>query len=172
MNDLTLTLQLDCALDLYVSLANDTLALLSEDEAAPIATRFHALMLAKLRQVAPHRTALASLFAAALSDASAPNPFRAHTRLPEVFKQLVRGASDATLREDETQALANLLQSLHFMVLVFWLYDRTPDYRATAMLLDFLREMIKLVRPMLIMPLLQKALARLSAITGMMFETP
>ena len=159
------------SLSVYIQLANDTDTLLAEMPSAPIATRFHAVMLAKLRQVAPHRATLARIFASALSDEAAPNPLNTPTQLPVLFGAVVRGATDATHKEDETKALVNLLHALYFMVVIFWLYDRTPNYKATALLLDFLREMIKLARPMLIMPLFQRALTHLAGITGMMFDT-
>lgn len=161
----------DTPLTIYIRLANDNDGIGAELVSAPIAVRFHAVMLAKLKQVAPHRAVLAGLFAGALSDETAPNPLNTATQLPTLFLTVVRGATDATHKEDETKALVNLLQALYFMVLIFWLYDRTPNYKATALLLDFLREMIKFARPMLMMPLFQKALIHLSGITGMMFDT-
>jgi hypothetical protein len=66
--------------------------------------------------------------------------------------------------------MAGLLYALYMVVMIFWLYDRTTDFRATHQLMDFLREMIKVLRPMLLMPLFTKALHKMSGIMRLVFD--
>jgi hypothetical protein len=62
-----------------------------------------------------------------------------------------------------------LLYSFHFVVTIFWLYDRTPNQQATTLLIDFLRDVFKFIRPMMIMPLFGKAMVKLAQIMMLVF---
>jgi hypothetical protein len=64
---------------------------------------------------------------------------------------------------------ASLLYSLHFLLILFWLYDHSPQQRATGDLLDFVRDSLGLLRPMLVIPMVSSSLARLAEIMAAVF---
>jgi hypothetical protein len=84
------------------------------------------------------------------------------------FRQLVREASDAP-RRDKIENFAILLNSVHFLTVLFWLYDRSPNRRATGDLLDFVRDSLAVLRPMVIIPMVSGSLARLAQIMAAVF---
>ena len=77
-------------------------------------------------------------------------------------------AADAP-KASQVEPLATLLYSLHFLLILFWLYDRSPDQRATDDLLDFMREMLANLRVFLVIPMVNQGLNRLARITAAVF---
>ena len=61
------------------------------------------------------------------------------------------------------------LYAFHFLVIVFWLYDRSDEKEASHMFTGFLREFVKLVRPMMVMPMVGKAMNRMAKIMMVVF---
>ncbi|MBN1565411.1 MAG: TetR/AcrR family transcriptional regulator [Anaerolineae bacterium] len=139
----------------------------------PIAARFHTVMGARLKAAVPYRAALGALFGAAANPnsgiiMSGATVGDARDVALESFRQLVREAADAP-RNGKIEYLASLLYSLHFLTILFWLYDRSAHQRATGDLLDFMRDSLATLRPMLIIPLVSSSLARLAGIMAMVF---
>ena len=133
---------------------------------APIADRFVLAMHAKIAQIAPNRDAFGALFGAALTPNSGVAVLGEQTsdireRVSQAFYDLVRNATDAP-RERQARQLATLLYALHLALLLFWLHDRSPDQRATNDLIKLARDTLALVRPVLRVPPISKALARLA----------
>ena len=163
----------EMVLALYGRMAADTADQIAALPEAPIAERFYAVMVQRLADAAPYREALGALFGAAA------NPNSGVSVLGEAaegtrdlalcsFVRLVREASDAP-RDGKIESLATLLYSLHFLTVLFWLYDRSVEQRATDDLLDFVRESLAMLRPMLIIPMVSSSLARLAEITAAIF---
>jgi hypothetical protein len=73
----------------------------------------------------------------------------------------VSGATDAP-RERQARQLATVLYALHLALLLFWLHDRSPDHHATDDLIKLARDTLALIRPVLRLPPVSKALARLA----------
>ena len=82
--------------------------------------------------------------------------------------RLVSEARDAP-PAGQVDDLALLLYSAHFGVLLFWLYDRTSGQRATAELLDFLRDVIRMGHWAAALPFTGPLLARLARIMAAVF---
>ena len=73
-----------------------------------------------------------------------------------------RDSGFSSPRERQARQLAIVLYALHLALLLFWLHDRSPDQRATDDLINLARDTLALVRPVLRLPPISKALARLA----------
>lgn len=163
-------------LALYGQMAEETAALIASLENDTIAERFHRVMLTRITDAVPYRDALGALFGATAnpnSGVSVLGPTAGDMRDAALasFVQLVSEANDAP-RAPHTDSIATLLHSLHFLLLLFWLYDRSPGQRATGDLLDFIRDTLGLLRPMLILPMVSSSLTRFANIVGAVFAPP
>jgi hypothetical protein len=85
-----------------------------------------------------------------------------------MFLTVVSGATDAP-RERQARDLATVLYGAHLALQLFWLYDRSPNQHATEELLALTSDMLSLVRRLLRLPPISKALARLARIIGPVF---
>jgi AcrR family transcriptional regulator len=162
----------ELVLALYAQMAADTTRQIATLARAPVAERFYRVMERRLNDAAPHREALGALFGTMADPNSgvsilAAGPWQAETR--RAFVQLVAEASDAP-RDGQIDSLATLLRSLHFALILFWLYDRSPDQRATAGLLAFVRETLATLRAAMVLPLISGKIERLAAIMSGLFD--
>ena len=142
-------------------------------EAGVVAQRYYQTMAQKLKQVTSYRQTLGALFSAAMNPDSDIAVLGANTaairdRMTNVFKVAIVGATDAP-REPQATHVANLLYSAHLLTLLFWLYDRTPEQRATYELVKFTRDSLALARPFLALPPVAKSLVRLATIVESVF---
>src|SRR4029079_19304746 len=156
----------DLVLALYQRTATEQVEFVQSLPPAPIADRFVLAMQAKIAQIAPYRDAFGALFGAALTPNSAVTVLGDPTsdireRVSHVFYDLVRGATDAP-PERQARQQATVLYALHLALLLFWLHDRSPDQRATDDLIKLACDTLALVRPVLRVPPISKALARLA----------
>jgi AcrR family transcriptional regulator len=163
----------DMVLALYGRMAAETAEQIAALPDTSIAERFHWVMVSRLEDAAPYREALGALFGATANPNAGVSVLGAaaegarNTAL-ESFRRLAQAASDAP-RDEQLDNFATLLVSLHFLLLLFWLYDRSPDQRATSDLLDFVRDMLGALRPMLVVPMVRTSLARLARIMAAVF---
>lgn len=156
----------DLVLALYQRTANEQEVYVQSLSPAPIADRFVLAMHAKIAQIAPYRDAFGALFGAALTPNSGVAVLGDQTsdireRIGESFYGLVRSATDAP-RERQARQLATVLYALHLALLLFWLHDRSPDQQATDELIKLAHDTLALMRPLLRVPPISKALARLA----------
>ena len=156
----------DLVLALYQRTANEQEAYVQALPAAPIADRFAQAMHAKIAQIIPYRDAFGALFGAALTPNSGVAVLGDQTsdireRVGHAFYDLVRGATDAP-RERQARQLATVLYALHLALLLFWLHDRSPDQRVIDDLIKLARDILALVRPVLRVLPIAKALAQLA----------
>ncbi len=138
-----------------------------------LAQRFHEVMRGMLEDVTPHRAAYMGAFGSIMNPHSAVGVLGDDTadireQSQQIFNQLVNGASDAP-KQAQAEQIASVLFSAHFLVLLFWIQDRTPECQATQQLLDFSRDTLGLVRPALVLPPVSRSLARLAGIVQSVF---
>ena len=158
---------------LYQRMSAETVTQIEQLPAAPLADRFYLIMTNRLRQATPYRGALGALFGTAMnpdSGAGLLGATAAETReeARRAFIDLVSGAKDAP-KTVQAEHLGTLLYSLHFALILFWLYDRSPGQRITGDLLDFVSDMLGMARPVLILSFVAKGLARLAGIMEAVF---
>ena len=138
-----------------------------------LAERFDTTMRIKINQLTPYREAMGSLFTTMMNPTSAVGVLSTNTAdltetVMATFEDVVRGASDAP-KEARIEHITTLLYSSHLLIQLFWIYDRTPEQKATHELLDFTRDSLRLLRPMLRIPFLGKSIARLATILSYVF---
>jgi AcrR family transcriptional regulator len=163
----------DMVLALYGELAAQSEAQAEMLPPGTIAERFYHTMIHKLEQVTPYRETLGALFGAAMNPKSdiavlGDNTATIRKRMTNVFQIASAGATDAP-KEPQASQMARLLFSVHLLILLFWLYDRTPGQRATDDLVKFVRDTMMLARPFLVLPPAARSLERLAAIVGSVF---
>jgi AcrR family transcriptional regulator len=156
----------DLVLALYRRTADQQAGYVRSLAAAPIAERFAQVMQSKIAQIEPYRDAFGALFGAALTPNSSVGVLGDQTssireQMGQVFYELVAGATDAP-RERQARQLAAVLYAVHLALLLFWLHDRSLNHQATADLIKLARDTLALVRPVLRVPPVSKALARLA----------
>lgn len=163
---------------LYEDLAAESLTFASNLAFMNMAERYHILMQHKMAQVKPHRAALMALFCALMQPDANPdlsiwgrNSQDSRDKMLDVFAVVVNGATDK-LNEPVASSMITLLYAFYILLMIFWSYDRTPDHRATKLMLDFMREALKIVRPMMLMPVITKAVVRLAGILAQVFVNP
>ena len=138
---------------------------IDELPSGPLAERYHQALRHALSLMSRERGAMAALFAAALvaeEDCDLLHGERAE-RLARAYHRLVLRSSDA-LPEPKALELAIALYTFHMLVILFWLYDRSPDGSSTQKLLRLMRELFKWLRPLFILPLAPQGIAKLAEI--------
>jgi AcrR family transcriptional regulator len=140
----------------------------------PLAERFGKTVRAKFAYVLPYREALGALAGAALNPRSnvavlGDTTADVRQRVSAMFLAVVRGATDAP-RQRQARDLATVLYGAHLALLLFWLYDRSPNQRATEELLALTCDVLSIARRLLRLPPVAKVLARLARVIGPMFD--
>src|SRR5215471_384786 len=158
----------ELVLSLYRQLARNLETQVSELAPASLADRFHRTMLTQFELMAPYRDTLSAIFDAVLNPRSEVGVFSessADVRLQskKLFIEVVAGATD-TPRASQAGNIATILYGAYLGLVLFWLQDRSPGTRTTLELLSFTRDMLVLVRPLLVVPPVAGALARLARI--------
>jgi AcrR family transcriptional regulator len=164
----------DMVLALYERLADE---LAEEAERLPpgsMAERWARVERADIARLAPHRESLAALFGAGLApDAPTqvlgPNVGGIRERVIAVFGRVVEGATDRPRSPATVVQLTTVLYAGHLALVLFWLQDRTEGQKATADLIDWGRESLARLRPILGLPWVAKSLSRLASILGPLF---
>ena len=134
-------------------------------ESGQLADRYYLALESNLRALQPMRAAVAGLFGAAMAADSGvalmENP--QGRRLAAAYRQLVLESEDA-LREPKATHMGIVLYIFHMLIVLFWLYDRSPEQATTRRLLAFVREVFKLLRPMFFLPMAPQGIAKLAGI--------
>lgn len=125
---------------------------------------------AQLAVSLPYQTIFASLFRIAADPRNELNPFHektAYLRDPciALYDQVVAGSNEK-VHSDIRYELPYLLFLYHLGIILFWIYDQSPNYVRTFRLLelssDLIVNLIKLSGNPLLRPLRQSALTMLS----------
>jgi AcrR family transcriptional regulator len=166
----------ELVLAVYWQMASETSAQIEQLPTVSVAERFYQLMLLRLEQAAPYRSAFRALFGATLHPDSGINVLGANSagmrdRARQAFSLLVGRAADAPAKS-QREDVATLLYSLHFGVILFWLYDRSPDQRTTLALLAFTRDVLTLLRRGFSLPPIRQGVKRLARIMESVFDQP
>lgn len=130
-----------------------------------LADRYHQALEMTFRRLRPMRGAIAALFAGAMrsdADFSLMDSPQGQ-RLSQSYRHLVLDSDDA-LREPKATELGIALYCVHMLLILFWLYDRSPEQESTDKLLAFAREMFKLLRPLFFLPMVPQGIAKLARI--------
>lgn len=159
---------------LYRQLASNTKHQIETLPTVPIAERFELIMRSVLQTVIPFRPVWQGVFSGAVNPNS---PFGVlgdktadiRREMKDVFMLLVTQASDAPKKPEQAAALSMLLYVAYLMTLLFWISDRSPDYKTTYQLLDFSRETLNLIRGSLVLPPITKGMMRLASIVEQVF---
>ncbi len=163
----------DLVLELYRTLGTETVQEIEALEANSMADRFHQAMLDKLEQITPYRDALAALIGQSMNPntkTSLVGDYTVNIRQLSIegFRRLVFDSKDA-LNGDKGEQMAKILYVAHMGIILFWLYDRTPDYKATHRLLHLIHDLFKMARPMLFLPIFTKALSGVAEVLEPVF---
>ncbi len=160
-------------LALYQVLASESLSEVTSLPRSSVAQRYLSLLQRKLQQLTPHEDALSALFATAMRRTSAIQPTDIAPgkcdSMFQTFAALVDGANDSPQNEQEAEDTALLLYGIYHYVLIFWLYDRTDEKRATEIMLTMIYEFLKLSRPLMMTPLLGKSISKMGRVMMLIF---
>ncbi|MBK8024822.1 MAG: TetR/AcrR family transcriptional regulator [Chloroflexi bacterium] len=151
-------------LALYQQMAADTDEAIARMPRGTTADRFVATMQERLDQAAPHRETFAALFGAIMSPSSGAELFGEEAdsmrrRAEAAFISLVRESSDAPAA-GHIENVGRLLYSTHFLVLLFWVRDRSADQRSTQALLQFIHDLLPWLLRGLFLPPVGRELGR------------
>jgi AcrR family transcriptional regulator len=161
------------ALAIYQRLSEKSESLAANLISGSISERYFLFLESRLPLLNEHEGAVSALFASAMLPHSAIKPAMISPAktdpILKALRALVEGSEDSPKEGNDSENLALLLYSFHFLVMIFWLYDRTEAKQASQHFVHFLRDFVKLTRPMMIMPLISKALHKLTQITLLIF---
>ncbi len=161
-------------IELYRHLAANTTTRIDALPSVPVAERFYQIMTEVLQTVIPFRPVWQGIFSGALNPNSrygvlGEATVDIRTEMKGVFARLVTEASDAPKKPEQVAALGMLLYVAYLMTLLFWISDRSPDYKTTYQLLDFSRDTLTLIRGALVLPPVTKGMMRLAGIVEQVF---
>lgn len=130
-----------------------------------VADRYHHALTFALAEMAKERATMQALFAAAMAEDAGFDLMRGERaeRLSRAYHGLVL-ASDDALRDPKALELGIALYTIHMMLVLFWLYDRSPEQASTRKLATLAHELFKLLRPLFFLPIAPQVIARLAAI--------
>lgn len=142
-----------------------------------LADRFQQIILRQFELMKPHRETLGAMFGPALNPRAGAGLFGENTsdvrrQARAIYIKIVSESRDAP-RAAQTAEIATILYGLQLALTLFWLQDLSPETSKTLEFVAFLRDMLALLRPLLRLPVVSKALARLVTIVGpMLGELP
>ena len=130
-----------------------------------LADRYHQTLTGALERMRPDRIALQGLFGRAMADGADIDlmggpPSR---QLSQAYHRLVLDSDDA-LQEPKARELGIALYTFHMLVVVFWLFDHSPEQVSTGKLVRLVHELFKLIRPMFFLPMIPQGIAKLAEI--------
>ncbi|HEY6411583.1 MAG TPA: TetR/AcrR family transcriptional regulator [Ktedonobacteraceae bacterium] len=163
-------------LELYLKLENQLEEQASQLAPGSIADRFQRIILAQFELMTPHRETLGAIFGPALNPRATAGVFGESTagvrrQARDIYIKIVTGSRDAP-RGAQIEEIATILYGMQLALTLFWLQDLSPGTQKTYEFVAFLRDMLALMRPLLRLPVVSKALARLAMIVGPMLGDP
>jgi AcrR family transcriptional regulator len=132
--------------------------------------RFHVMVTKQLALMVPYREALSALFGTAFDPRSKAGVFSEDTadirrRARKAYLGIIQSAKDSP-KESQRENLATLFYGIHLAMVLFWLIDKSPQTRRSYLFLTFVRDMLKMVQPLLWLPPISQVLARFATIVG------
>lgn len=164
----------DMVMELYERLANELIEHVSGLQPLSLADEFERTMLAAVDRLVPHQDALGALFAAGMNIKSGVAVLGSSTtsirvKMRNLYRLVIERATNAP-RKKQIDGLADIFYGAHLAVILFWLYDRTANKKATGELIHFMRDCLALIRPILGLPLVAAALSRLAKLASGMIS--
>jgi len=155
-------------LEFYWQMAAETGEQIEQLPPGTIADRFHALMTVRLEQTLQYRELFRVIFGVAMNPNSGVNVLSSSAAgmradVARRFAQLVAESTNPPSKA-QIEDVATLLYCVHFGVILFWLYDRSPDQRTTADLLTFIRDLLQIGRRFIGLPFVNQGLVRAAKI--------
>jgi AcrR family transcriptional regulator len=160
----------ELVLVLYQNLDEELATYTHELPPTSLAERFYQTLNQQLMLLASHRDVLSALFGTTLNPRSKAGVFgvsaaEVRQRARKSYLRVIQGAKDAP-REALHEDLATVLYGAHLALVLFWLIDQSKNAVRTRLFLALLRDVLKLVQPVLWFPPIRQSLARLAAIIG------
>lgn len=164
----------DLVMELYVTHARAMRDYVDKLPAGQMVDRYDQVIRHALTELTPYRTAIMALFGTAMNPASGlslmgtdDNPLS--ILISENYRNLVLESEDA-LRDPKAQHMGVTLYTFHMLILLFWLYDRSPEQSASLKLISFVYEIFKAIRPLFMFPMIPNAIGKLAGIMLPMSE--
>lgn len=150
---------------IYAGHVDKQVAFAEAQPAGQLAERYHKVLQHAIDRLSVDRGALTMLFAAAMAEDADLDVMSGALaqRLASAYHLLVLESDDA-LRDNKALELGIALYTMHMLVVLFWLYDRSPGQASTQKLLRFVHELFRLLRPMFFMPMIPQGIAKLAEI--------
>lgn len=136
--------------------------------------RYYLAMKEKVNQLQPYRSVIKATIGAAMNPASGVAIVGSETTwyrdvVLSALEKLVIESTDAP-KEVRSKQIAMIMYAVHLMLTLVWVYDNKSEQSLTQEALNFMRDTMKLLRPMLILPPVASTLARLSRIMAGIFS--
>jgi hypothetical protein len=140
---------------------------------SPLAARFYQMMTLKIERLEPYREALSAIFSSMMRPQSeiavlGDNTAGIRRQAGAIFATLIAGSNDVP-RGIQAENLAILLYAAHLLLLLFWINDRSLKSKSTYELLALTRDILKRIRPALLLPPVANILSRLAQIIKPVF---
>lgn len=163
-------------LSLYQQMAAETDNVVEKLPAGTVAQRFWLTMTTRLEQNLPYRDAFGALFGTMMTPKSNVELLSADAeamrqRAESAFVALVTHASDSP-RPAQIREVGRFLNIIHFMVILFWLLDRSAEQRATKSLLRFICDLLPWLLRGISFPFIRRELSRFITIVDSLFAVP
>ena len=162
----------ELVLELYRNLVRQLEEQANQLAQGTIADRFQRIILTQFELMTPHRETLGAIFGPALNPHAPAGVFGESTadvrrQARDIYINIVTASRDAP-RGAHIMEMATILYGMQLALTLFWLQDLSPGAQKTYEFVAFLRDMLVLIRPLLRLPVVSKALARLARIVGPM----
>ena len=159
---------------LWQESADDFAVQMSQLDEGKLTDRYYQAMQKKVVQLQPYRGVIKATIGAAMNPASGVAIVGAETTwyrdvVLGALEKLVIESTDAP-KEVRSKQIAMIMYAVHLILTLVWIYDNKPGQSLTQEALNFMRDTMKLLRPMLILPPVASTLARLSRIMAGIFS--
>lgn len=166
----------ELVLELYRNLVRQLEEQANQLAQGTIADRFQRIILTQFELMTPYRETLGAIFGPALNPHAPAGLFGESTadvrrQARDIYINIVTGSRDAP-RGAHIEEMATILYGMQLALTLFWLQDLSPGTQKTYEFVTFLHDMLALIRPLLRLPVVSKALARLTRIVGPMLGDP
>jgi AcrR family transcriptional regulator len=166
----------EMVLVLYQNLARALENMIRDLLPSTLGERFQIVVTRHFELMGPYREVFTSLFGTALNPRSKAGMFGESTKevrqmCRSIYLRVIQEANDAP-RPSQREDLATVFYGAHLALVLFWLIDDSRTTIRTKHFLLLLRDVLKLVQPILWLPPVSQSLARFAAITGPLLGDP
>lgn len=159
---------------LWQESAEDFAVQMSQLDEGNLTERYYQAMQKKVEQLQPYRGVIKATIGAAMNPASgvaivSPETTWYRDVVLGALEKLVIESTDAP-KEVRSKQIAMIMYGVHLILTLVWIYDNKEEQKLTQDALNFMRDTMKLLRPMLILPPVASTLARLARIMAGIFS--